>query len=384
MRAELVGEIERAQALGPAWDALAIACSRPYSAPGWQLGWWYEAAPVDARPLLLVARQDEELVGLLALYGTRERTGLERLGIMGAAVAQGTSPLAVPGREREVGCVLGDAIAALRGPRTGILDLHGVPDGRCWGSALAMGWRGGARSAVLLREPVLAPVVTLGGGTVDDWLASRSANFRQQLRRSRRRLERRGAEFRRARTSSELQEVIPALVRLHLARWADRGGSQAIGSRTEAVICRAAAALGDVGRMHAEVIELDGRIISSHLFLAAGEEVTYWLGGFDEEYGAEHPGLLALLGGVEHALARGAARLDLGPGTHPYKLRFADRTRELDWLHVLPPGVGRPLARAHLAPRRLARAVRSRWREPPAATSLSVAASTGDARRARP
>ncbi len=360
MRGDLVQNMEQVEALGPAWDALAVACSRPYSAPGWQLGWWHEAAPVNARPLVLVAYEGEELVGLLALYGRRERTGLERLRIMGAADAQGTSPLARPGREREVGRVLGEELAALRGPRAVILDFEGVPEGRHWAAALATSWRGADRSAVLAGQPVAAPVVGLAGGTIDEWLASRSANFRQQLRRSRRRLERRGAEFRRTRTASELQEILPALVRLHLARWAGRGGSGAVGSRTEAVLCRAAGALGDADRMYAEVIELDGRVISSHLFVAAGDEVTYWLGGFDERHGAEHPGLLALLGAVEHALERGAARLDLGPGTHPYKLRFADGTRELDWLHVLPPGVGRPVSRARLAPRRLARAARRR------------------------
>jgi CelD/BcsL family acetyltransferase involved in cellulose biosynthesis len=110
--------------------------------------------------------------------------------------------------------------------------------------------------------------------------------------------------------------------------------------------------------MSVELIEVDGRPVSAHLVLAAGEETTYWLGGFDEAFAADRPGLVALLQAVEHALARGATRFDLGPGDQAYKRRFADGDRPLDWVTLVLPGLRRPLTRLQLAPRRLAREVR--------------------------
>jgi CelD/BcsL family acetyltransferase involved in cellulose biosynthesis len=139
-------------------------------------------------------------------------------------------------------------------------------------------------------------------------------------------------------------------VALHEDRWRGRGGSRAVGADTQPVLAEVARALDGTERLTMELLEVDGRPVSAHLFLAAGEETTYWLGGFDEAYAADRPGLVALLQGVEHALGRGAARLDLGPGDQPYKRRFADAERELDWVTLVLPGPRRLVSAAAARP----------------------------------
>ena len=66
-----------------------------------------------------------------------------------------------------------------------------------------------------------APFVSLKGGTYEEWFASRSANFRQQMRRDRRKLDEQGAAFRLS-TESTIEKDIASFSRLHGARWDPR------------------------------------------------------------------------------------------------------------------------------------------------------------------
>ncbi len=355
MRGELIDGEPGMRELWHAWDALAVARGLPYAAPAWQLGWWDAAAPAGARPMMLVARDGAATVGVMALYRVAGRSGLQRLLVMGAAAAQGTGPVMAAGREAEVAAAFAEALSGVRGPRPATLELQGVAQGEHWAGQLCASWPGRARPRVSPVRRVDAPVLTLAEESFDHWLARRSANFRQQMRRARRGLDRRDAVFRRATTTAEIRAAIPDLLALHRARFAGRGGSEAVDAGTAAILGAAADGLDGTGRMHVELIEHEDRTISAHLFVSAGEEMTYWLGGFDDRYAREHPGMLGLVGAVEHALARGRRRLDLGPGVQPYKMRLADGIRRLDWDNVLFPGPRRPVTRLQLAPRQLAR-----------------------------
>ena len=359
LHTDIIEDDQPAEALRPGWDALAVAAGLPYASPGWQLGWWRAARQPRARLLVLAVRDGDELVGLLGLWRRRDRRGVERLRLLGSAYAQGTAPLAAPGREAEVASALAHALAGLR-PRAAVLELEGVPGGSRWAELLCAAWPGRGPT-VLRRPPVPGPFFSLEGG-VDAWLARRSSGFRQQLRRSRRGLEREGVTLRRACDPTDIAALVPERLRLHEARWADRGGSDAVDERTGAVLIEAARALAPEGRLHVEVAERGGAVLAAHLFLCAGAEVTYWLGGFDDAVARERPGLVALLTAAEHAAAGGITRFDLGPGTESYKQRFADDQRELDWIQLVLPGAGRPLALAWLVPRRLAAKARARVR----------------------
>ena len=109
--------------------------------------------------------------------------------------------------------------------------------------------------------------------------------------------------------------------------------------------------------------EVAGRTISSHLFLAAGGEVSYWLGGFDEAWAAQQPALQTILAAIGHALEQGDDRLDLGPGAQDYKYRFADGEDVLRTVTVVPRGARYGRVRALLAPDHARRAVASRLPE---------------------
>ena len=362
VRPALIDDPAQAADLWDRWDALAVASGLPYAAPAWQLGWWRAAAPERAQLRVLAALDGDRLVGVLGLYGARTASGLERLRLLGAAAAQGPAPLAEPGRRAEAARAFAATLSELR-PRPATIELEGVPDGADWSRALVDGWPGRARPVILDAPAVAAPYGTLDPAAgPDGWLAGRSANLRGQLRRSRRALEAAGVVLRRVTSASDAETVIPELLRLHEARWAGRGGSAAVDEHTAAVLVEAARGLDGTGRLHIELAELDGATVAAHLFLTAGEEMTYWLGGFDQRLASERPGLVALWLAIEHGLGEGITRFDLGPGAQPYKRRFADGERTLDWQTLVLPGPRRAVTRLQLAPRRAARRVRGRVR----------------------
>jgi CelD/BcsL family acetyltransferase involved in cellulose biosynthesis len=203
-----------------------------------------------------------------------------------------------------------------------------------------------------------APTVGLDGDGFDAWLAAKSRNFRQQMRRMRRQLDAAGARFRRIAAPGELVERLPHMTALHRQRMATKGERSRVTPAVERMLREAAERLAPAGRMWIwEAQGPDGAAISSHLFVAAGGEVGYWLGGFDDAWAAHKPGLVALVVAVEDGFSRGDRRLDLGPGGQHYKRRLADDADQLIEATLLPRTRRYPLARARLAPHELRRRV---------------------------
>jgi CelD/BcsL family acetyltransferase involved in cellulose biosynthesis len=104
-------------------------------------------------------------------------------------------------------------------------------------------------------------------------------------------------------------------------------------------------------------IEVDGDVISAHVFLGAGDMSTYWLGGFDDGWAAQQPALQSLVAAIEHAFDAGDRLLDLGAGAQSYKYRLADGERQLAWTTLVPPGPRAVRARMLVGSRRLRRTV---------------------------
>ena len=350
----LTGElIDHADAVAPhaaAWDALAAENRLPYCTPAWMLGWWTHARPAGGRLRVAVALDGGALAGVAPCYAVRER-GVEHLRMLASPTAHRAQPVSVRGREREVVGVLAGALAAAR-PRAGVLAFAGVPEGSPWPALLAAGWPGSLRAGRRLVERVPAPLLSLSGKTYEEWFASRSKNFRSQMRRAQRSLEEQGARVRMAATPAEIDQDVRAFIRLHHARWDPRGGSEAIDEGVERMLRATATELVGTGNLRLAAVVAGEQTVAVQAMVAAGGEVSYWLGGFDEAWSRSKPALVALLAAVEDAFERQDDRLDLGAGVQEYKLRFADGQEVLEWSSVVPRGVRAPLDWALLAPSR--------------------------------
>jgi len=343
---ELIAELDGLAALAPAWDALAVADALPQMAPAWVLAWWRQVAPEGAQPRAVAVRDGARLVGLAPFYVVPGGGGRVDYRLPGIEIAARLAPLAVPGREWEVAAAIGGALAHAA-PRPDALLFEGIAVDGQWQSALRDRWPGALRPPLWRTHVDGSPFVSLREGSFEAWMAARSSNFRQQMRRMRRRFEQGGGTSRVA-TLATLADDAAVFVRLHASRWDGRGHSNLVdlGERFAAMIADAGERLLDEQRLTLRLLELDGEPICAQLFVAAGGTELFVNGGWDERHAALKPSLLCLLDAVQDAFARGRRRLDLGVGEQPYKLRFADGDAPLEWAVLLAPGPRLPLSAA--------------------------------------
>ena len=347
LRGEMIADEGALARLAPEWDALAVARRRPFCAPAWMLAWWRHVAPRDARLRAVAVFEGDRLRGLAPFYADSKALGLVRYRLLAARTSTRIEPLAAPGYEDAVARAVGVALAAAE-PRPHCIALDGCVAGSPWPASLASS--GGARPAWAHRaSSAPVPALTLAGRTCEEWFASRSAHFRREVRRRRRRLEEAGAVFRMASTPEELDHLLAHSARLHYARWSWRGGSSVLDARVERMLAQAGRELLGEGRFRLWVVEVGGEIISSQIFVAAGGEVTYWLGGFDERWARLAPSLLGIIAGIEHAWSAGDERVVLGAGGQDYKYTLSDEEEAVEWTVLVPRGLRYPLTRAQLS-----------------------------------
>ena len=373
-RLEVISSTRDLERWHGAWDHLAIEGGLPYCSPHWMLPWWRNAAPRGAELRILVASKGDELLGLAPFFVHHGRGDLAAYRLLGTGKSMPIEPLAKRGWEGRL--APGFAQLLREGwPHPDVLTFDGIPMTSPWPDMLRREWS--QTNEPWMHKDVArpAPTVDVAGKTYDEWFGSKTRNFRQQMRRAQRQLQQKGAVTRLISDVEELQPKLASFARLHHGRWATRGGSNALNPRVEAMLFEAGRAMMARDRFQLWTIEVGGRDISSHIFVRAGGELSYWLGGFDDEWAATHPSMLTILAAVEHACATGVERVNLGAGGRPYKYRFADAADSLEWITIAPRNARYPVTRLQLLPRQVGHAV-SKHLSPEAKLRLKTALST--------
>lgn len=356
---EVLDDLSAVEPHREAWDRLAVEAGRPYSAPAWILAWWRHVEGPRVRLHLLAVLDGPRLVGVAPFCLERTAAGIIRCRFPGARFGTRIEPLADPGSEERVAAALARSLAASR-LCPDIVELTAIPADSRWPRLIAGAWPAARRPWVHVSPVTVAPRVTLSPHDFDAWLASKSSNFRQQMRRGRRKLEAGGAVFRLTGSEPELRSDLDLFARLHNERWRERGGSRALVPGALEALTDVGRELLGTGRFRLAMIDVGEETISSHLFVAAGHEASYWLGGFDARWAAQRPSMVALVDAVEEGIARGEKHLDLGPSGQEYKYRLADAEDRLCTVTLAPASPRYPLARLHFAPRQARGAVSSR------------------------
>jgi CelD/BcsL family acetyltransferase involved in cellulose biosynthesis len=276
-----------------------------------------------------------------------------RYRLLAAGMAEPLEALSAPGMEGEVAAACATALAGAT-PRPALLQFDRITASSDWPERIRSAWPGRRRPAVRRSHHAPAPALSLEYEDFDAWMKTKSRNFRSQVGRSRRKLDAAGGRFRTS-TVEELSTDLEALARLHFGRWAHRGGAESVNAGIRRMLAVAGRELIPQGRFRLWCLDVAGETVSAHLFVAAGDELAYWLGGFDERFAKEHPGLITLVVAIGDALAREDARVDLGPGGQDYKYRLADSEERLELVSLIPPGPFEAVVRGELSGRRAAR-----------------------------
>jgi CelD/BcsL family acetyltransferase involved in cellulose biosynthesis len=296
--------------LRPRWEELwrRDPTATPFQSPGWLLACWQCFGTAEER--VLIARDGEELVGILPLYMLRE-TGCCKLLPIGVGVSDYIDMLIAPGCQ-QIGDLLFREMSNLDGwDEAWLPDLD--PNGH-----LAR-----ARSpAALIEDTCIAePCPVLALPCTDNGL--RSAIPRKALR-----------DLHQARTRAaqvgrveivqvgldDLAAAMTDLFELHERRWGARGeGGVCRDPQVQAFHRAAAAQLLTAGMLRLYRLSFgDQAIAVFYGFAAKGASYAY-IGGFDPGLPRLSPGSLLLGHAIERAAAEGCRQFDFLRGSEAYK-----------------------------------------------------------------
>jgi CelD/BcsL family acetyltransferase involved in cellulose biosynthesis len=350
-RAELIDTAEAAEAVVDEWDALAVLLARPFCSPAWMLAWWRNAASDGSQLRIVLVREGDELLGIAPLY-VEGGDGPVRYRLLGSETASQAEPMSRPGAEETVARVVADVLSEAT-PRPDVIVYKNIRTDSPWPTLLADAWRGKLRPALYRSSPIACPTLTLGEGTYQEWFTTIDSHLRRELRRRRRRLEEEGAVCRLAGSPEAAVDGLRAFASLHYGRWDWRGGSGALDPSIERMLVEVAQRLVKAQRFRLWSIDVNGDTISSQVFIGAGGELAYWLGGFDESWGRYGPSVEAVRAAIEHAWEHGDERVSFGPGGQSYKYSFADGEEMLQSVEILPRTIRYPATLLRLLPARI-------------------------------
>jgi CelD/BcsL family acetyltransferase involved in cellulose biosynthesis len=300
--------LERARdlaSLRPAWSELAARSGNLFATPEWLDLWWRHFGRGTRE--VWVARDGHRVRALLPLYlhgGT--------LRFAGHGPGDELGPVSAP-EDR-------DAAAAALGT---LLDGDSLDWDTFVGDDLPahVDWAVATGAAVTRRTA--SPELRLDSAVWDDFLASRSAGLRRQLRRCERRLAARHSPvFRVANDPRRLPADIDALFALHVARWGP-DDSHELTVRAGAFQRDFAAAALERGWLRLHFLELDGHPAAALLNFRFGGAEWFYQGGRDPEADSLSPGFLLHAHAIRGALEDGLRAYRFLRGDEPYKRRLA-------------------------------------------------------------
>ncbi len=307
-----------------AWRSIAELRANPFLTPE-----WFEACRATntaERPFLLCWRVDGRLRGVLPLV-VASQGPLRTLQFAGARRGDWFTPVCRPEDEWAMAAACAEALRCER-HRWQLLRLDRIDAGSAWPVAL---WRSAAAPLARTgaRRTDVLPYIAFGDEGYAGYLAGRSRNFRSQLGRRRRKLERdHGLTFRLTSDPAELGNDMETFFRLHEERWTDRGGSSSGSDEAKDLQRRFAAAALERGWLRLWIAEADGQPAAAWYGWRIGERYCYALSGLSESYERLALGTVLLAHTIESAADEGAAIYDLMWGDEGYKQRFETGRRQ--------------------------------------------------------
>jgi CelD/BcsL family acetyltransferase involved in cellulose biosynthesis len=338
-----LGAADGIAALRGDWTRLAAASGNLFASWEWADVWWRHFGDGRTACPLVCRDASGSAVAILPLYEAFRRP-LRVLRFIGGGAGDELGPVCAPG-EPGVAAALRRAPARLRAQvllAERLPAAHGPAVGESWAAALG--------GTLLRRES--SPVVDLAGLDWDAYLATRSSNFRSQVRRKERKLAREaGLAFRLASEPERLHDDLDTMFRLHRARWQGTDSGALAGAREDFHREFAPLAL-DRGWLRLWFAEADGEPVAAYYGFRFGDSDSYYQLGRDPAWDRYSPGLVLLAHAVRDATEAGRREFRFLRGDEDYKGRFATGDAGLDTVAVPAGLIGRAAvggARAGLA-----------------------------------
>jgi CelD/BcsL family acetyltransferase involved in cellulose biosynthesis len=315
---ETVREAGALEALAPEWWALFARCATatPFQSPAWLLPWWRHFAP--GRLATITVRAQGRLVGLAPFYLEDGAYG-RRLLPIGISLSDYLDVLIDPDFADDAG----SAIASHAARAELAWDTWEFEELAPHAAALAL--PPPENSTDTSAEQSACPVLVLAPDGIE---ACVPAKKRRKLRMARNRAERRGGAVLTRVTEPGLPDYFADLVRLHGARWHDRGESGVLAhDAARRFHEEAIPALVAHGLARLYSLAIAGRVAGVFYGLHHRGRAYAYLGGFDPAFSYESPGTLLMGHAIEAAMREGAREFHFLRGREPYKYDWGAEDR---------------------------------------------------------
>ncbi len=363
LQAELITDVARLAPFEAEWRSLAERRSNGFVTPEWFRAWWAFRRTPSSSPLVSVARRaDGSVAGVMPLV-LDESSRPRAIRFAGASIGDRFHPAAAEADEVAVAIATMKALEAAGLDRWMVLLECADSQSRWW---RLMQCSSPARHAIVEQQQTMVPFIDLRGLDWEGYLASRSKNFRKQVRRAERTLVRSYGMTLRDSTEASLESDFAELFRLHDLRRADIGPSS-LDARAREALAAFAAAAQRRGWLRLNLMEADGAIVSSLFGWRLGECYASYQGGFDPAWAKCSVGIANEAICIRRAIEEGVAEYDFLLGTERWKRRFTDDLRPAQTAVLLR---ARRPTRVLVAAEAQARRAGSRLSERPAVGSL--------------
>lgn len=315
------------------WSALAERSGNVFSTPEWASVWLRHLGGGRETDVRLARGPGGEAIALLPLC-VSSFAGLRIVRFVGHGPADELGPVCAP--EHAAGAA--PALAAAVDDLAGDLLVADRLSGR--GGRPALG-----EARLLAREE--SPVLETAGRTWEDYLAGRSGNFREQVRRRERKLAREhDLRFRLADSPDRLADDFDVLLELHRAHWR-RVGARSDFAALHADFHREFATVAlERGWLRLWLLEVDGVARAAWYGLRFGGVDSFYQAGRDPAWDRASVGFVLLSHSIREAFRDGMREYRFLRGGESYKYRFADADADagVETLAVPRTPAGRAIA----------------------------------------
>jgi CelD/BcsL family acetyltransferase involved in cellulose biosynthesis len=323
MKAELITESARIERIEDDWRALAESRGNAFVTPEWFRSWWERRAETISPLVAAVRRVDGSLAGVLPMVlDTSRRPRAIRFG--GANFGDRFVPAAAESDEVEVASAVMTALQE-KGLDRYMLLLDHVDQDRPWWREMQQAST--VRRAGIEQQQFDVAYIQLEGLDWEGYLASRSRNFRSQIRRRERALERDHQVEVRVATEQTLEADLARLFELHAMRWQGRGRSSLEADGAKESLGNFAGAALRRGWLRLRLLEVDGVAVAAFLGWRLGDCYAFYQSGFDPSWSDKSVGVVMMATTVRSAIEEGAIEFDMLLGDEPYKQRFTNASR---------------------------------------------------------
>ncbi len=300
------------------WGPLTDACGNPFTSWEWASTWWKHFGAGRQQRILVFRDPGGEPAAIAPLFFDSKRP-LRVLRFVGNFPADELGPVCAPDRALEVAHGLG----------------RHLDESSDWDLMLAER----VPEIAGLREPVgghqlrseTMPELRIETDDWDEFLSSKSSNFRGQVRNYERRLERdHDLRIRLCEDPDRLDADMETLFDLHRRGWRAKGLDGAFPEALAAFHRDFARLSLERGWLRLWIAELDGRPAAAwYGFRLTGTD-SYYQGGRDPERERDSVGFVLMAHTVRDAVRSGVGRYKLLLGAEEYKKRFSNQVPSVE------------------------------------------------------